>query len=78
MKHLQVEPMNNLAERALRPIVIARKLTQGTRGPKGQRQAERLWSVIETGRQQNVPVFAFLVRTFDAHLKKAEAPVLAV
>jgi hypothetical protein len=39
--------------------VIARKLTQGTREPSGQRQAERLWSVVETARQQNVPVFAF-------------------
>ena len=78
MKYPQVEPTNNLAERALRPIVIARKLTQGTRGPKGQRQAERLWSVIETARQQNVPVFAFLARALNAHLKKAKAPVLIV
>jgi len=77
MKH-PVEPTNNLAERALRPIVIARKLTQGTRGPKGQRQAERLWSVIETARQQKVPVFAFLARTLDAHLKRAAPPVLVV
>ena len=78
MKHPQVEPTNNLAERALRPIVIARKLTQGTRGPKGQRQAERLWSVIETARQRNVPVFAFLIRALEAHLKKAAHPVLVI
>lgn len=71
-----VEPTNNLAERALRPIVIVRKLTQGTRGPSGQRQAERLWSVVETARQQNVPVFAFLARAVDAHLNRAEPPVL--
>lgn len=78
MNHPQVEPTNNLAERALRPIVIARKLTQGTRGPTGQRQAERLWSVIETARQQKVPVFAFLARALNAHLKRAKAPVLIV
>lgn len=78
MKHPELEPTNNLAERALRPIVIARKLTQGTRGPKGQRQAERLWSVIETARQQNVPVFAFLARALGAHLNKVQAPVLVV
>jgi len=78
MNHPQVEPTNNLAERALRPIVIARKLTQGTRGPNGQRQTERLWSVVETARQQNIPVFAFLARALDAHLKKTEAPVLIV
>jgi transposase len=77
MKH-PVEPTNNLAERALRPIVIARKLTHGTRGPKGQRQAERLWSVIETARQQKVPVFAFLARALGAHLKRAAPPVLVV
>jgi hypothetical protein len=78
MNHPNVEPTNNLAERALRPIVIARKLTQGTRGPTGQRQAERLWSVIETARQQNVPVFAFLARALDAHLRRAAPPVLVV
>jgi transposase len=78
VKHAEVEPTNNLAERALRPIVIARKLTQGTRGPRGQRQAERLWTVIETARQQNVPVFAFLARALDAHLRKTVAPVLLV
>ena len=78
MNHPQVEPTNNLAERALRPIVIARKLTQGTRGPNGQRQAERLWSVIETARQQNIPVFAFLARALDAHLRGAKAPVLLI
>ena len=72
------EMTDALAARALRPMVIARKLTQGTRGPKGQRQVERLWSVIETARQQNVPVFAFLARALDAHLKKAQAPVLVL
>lgn len=76
IKYPQVEPTNNLAERALRPVVIARKLTQGTRGPRGQRQAERLWSVVETARQQNVPVFAFLARALDAHLKRVAPPVL--
>lgn len=78
MEYTQVEPTNNLAERALRPVVIARKLTQGTRGPNGQRQAERLWSVVETARQQTVPVFAFLGRALNAHLNKTEAPVLVV
>ncbi len=78
MDHPLVEPTNNSAERALRPIVIARKLTQGTRGPNGQRQAERLWSVIETARQQRVPVFAFLARALDAHLRRADSPVLLV
>lgn len=72
----RIEPTNNLAERALRPIVIARKLTQGTRGPNGQRQTERLWTVVETARQQKVPVFSLLNRALDAHLTKTEAPVL--
>jgi hypothetical protein len=34
--------------------------------------------VIETARQQKVPVFAFLARTLDAHLKRAAPPVLVV
>ena len=34
-----VPPTNNAAERALRPLVVARKISGGTRSPRGQRHA---------------------------------------
>jgi transposase len=43
-----IEPTNNRAERALRPAVIARKVAQCTKTPRGTRAFEVWTSVIET------------------------------
>src|SRR3954452_3370415 len=41
-----VEPTNNLAEQAIRFVVIDRLITQGTRSEAGNRWCERIWTVI--------------------------------
>jgi transposase len=46
-----VDPTNNLAERQLRPAVIARKLSCGNKTPKGQLTFEILASIAATCRQ---------------------------
>lgn len=71
-----VEPTNNRTEQALRPVVIDRKLTQGTRGERGQRWCERFWSVQETCRLQGHSTFAFLAETLHAHLTRSSPPLL--
>ncbi len=43
-----VEPTNNLAEQAIRFVVIDRLITQGTWSEKGNRWCERIWTVIAT------------------------------
>jgi uncharacterized coiled-coil protein SlyX len=43
-----VAPTNNAAERALRPLVIARKISGGTRSPHGSRTRMILQSLIAT------------------------------
>ncbi len=48
----QVQPTNNAAERALRPAVIARKLSAGNRTAQGAKNHSILASVIQTCRQQ--------------------------
>jgi transposase len=55
-----VEPTNNLAEQAIRFVVIDRHLTQGTRGKVGQRWCERIWTVMATCAQQGRSVFDYL------------------
>jgi transposase len=40
-----VEPTNNVAERSIRPVVMARNVIQGTKGEKGRLAAERYWSI---------------------------------
>ena len=44
----EVEPTNNRAERALRPAVIDRKVSGGTRSSKGSKAYETLHSVFYT------------------------------
>ena len=43
-----VGPTNNLAEQAIRFVVIDRLITQGTRSEGGKRGCARLWPVIAT------------------------------
>jgi len=43
-----VEPTNNLAEQAIRFVVIDRHITQGTRSEAGRRFCERMWTTIAT------------------------------
>src|SRR5918911_4586003 len=55
-----VEPTNNLAEQAIRFVVIDRHITQGTRGEGGRLWSERIWTVIATCVQQGRSVYGFV------------------
>jgi transposase len=63
-----VEPTNNLAEQAIRFVVLDRKVTQGTRGEAGRQWSERIWTVIATCSQQGRSVFDFLVQATKSYL----------
>ncbi len=71
-----VEPTNNLAEQAIRFVVIDRLVTQGTRSEAGNRWCERIWTVIATCAQQGHSVFEYLYAAVQAHFQGAEAPSL--
>jgi transposase len=71
-----VEPTNNLAEQAIRFVVIDRRITQGTRGENGQRWSERIWTTIATCTQQGRSVFDFLNDAVTAHFHGKVAPSL--
>jgi transposase len=71
-----VDPTNNLAEQAIRFVAIHRRMTQGTRGEKGQRWCERLWTVATTCAQQGRSVFAFLLEAVQAHFRGDACPSL--
>ena len=47
----RVPPTNNLAEQALRPLVVLRKITFGHRCRKGGERMAALMSVAETARR---------------------------
>jgi transposase len=71
-----VEPTNNLAERAIRFVVIDRLITQGTRSAAGNRWSERIWTVIATCVQQGRSAFAYLEAAVGAWFEGTEAPSL--
>lgn len=72
----ELEPTNNAAERALRHVVIDRKVTQGTRSPRGRQWCERIWTTIATCRQQNRHLLAFLEQSLLAQLGDTPPPSL--
>jgi transposase len=55
-----VEPTNNLAEQAIRFVVIDRHITQGTRSETGRRWSERIWTTIATCAGQGRSVYGYL------------------
>jgi len=71
-----VEPTNNLAEQAIRFVVIDRHVTQGTRGPQGRRWCERIWTVIATCSQQGRSVFDYLHTAVVAYFEGCASPSL--
>lgn len=71
-----VEPTNNLAEQAIRFVVIDRRVTQGTRSDAGQRWCERIWTTAATCAQQGRSLFDFLHQAVHAHLTSQPAPSL--
>jgi transposase len=71
-----IEPTNNLAEQAIRFVVIDRLVTQGTRSDKGRRWNERIWTAIATCTQQTRNVFDYLAQSIDAHFSRKPPPSL--
>jgi transposase len=71
-----VEPTNNLAEQAIRFVVIDRHVTQGTHGETGRRWCERIWTVMATCAQQGHSVFDYLEAAVAAFYQQAAVPSL--
>jgi transposase len=71
-----VEPTNNLAEQAIRFVVIDRLITQGTRSETGNRWCERIWTVIATCAQRGRSVFEYLEAAVAAWFAGTDPPLL--
>lgn len=71
-----IDPTNNVAEQAIRFIVIDRHVTQGTRSLKGRKSSERIWTVIATCALQGRSAFNFILQAVNAHFNNGPAPSL--
>lgn len=72
----QIDPTNNVAEQAVRFIVIDRHITQGTRSIKGRESSERIWSVIATCGIQSRSSYNFILESIKAYFHNQPAPSL--
>lgn len=68
-----VPPTNNLAEQSLRPLVIFRKISFGTRSQSGLNTHSILPSLIQTARKQGVHLRKFLQTLLSADTPTAQA-----
>ena len=71
-----VEPTNNLAEQAIRFVVIDRYITQGTRSEKGRLWSERIWTVLATCASQGRNAFDFIYQSIQSHFSNQPFPSL--
>lgn len=71
-----IEPTNNLAEQAIRFVVIDRHITQGTRSEKGRAWSERIWTILATCASQGRNAFEFISQSIHAHFSGQPLPSL--
>ena len=71
-----MDPTNNVAEQAIRFVIIDRHVTQGTRGANGRRASERLWTVIASCALQGRSALAFILEAVEASFYDHPAPSL--
>ena len=71
-----IEPTNNIAEQAIRFVVIDRHVTQGTRSIKGRKANERLWTVIATCSLQGKSAYEFILKSVEAYFYNKASPSL--
>ena len=74
--HIDVEPTNNAAERALRHPVIWRRLSYGTHSAQGSLFVERILTTVESCRQQHRDCLDFIRQAVIAHRAAQPAPSL--
>jgi transposase len=77
LDHPSVSPTNNLAEQAVRFLVILRKLTFGSRTRAGARRMGVMLTVIQTAKRQGKNVIRFLAALFTLPPGKAARAMYA-
>ena len=66
----------NAAERAIRPLVILRKLSYGTQSAAGSRFVETAQTILETCRQQGRNAFEFITDALTKARRQDPLPSL--
>ncbi len=73
---VKLEPMNNSAERAIRPAVLWKKTNFGSQSENGSIFVARMLTVVISLRSQNRNVLEFIRETITAHRQGNSKPSL--
>jgi transposase len=76
VRHEGIEPTNNAAERAIRPIVLWRKRSFGSQSDRGSRFVERMMTVAATLKRQKRNIVDFITHATQADLTHTRKPSL--
>ena len=76
LRRAEVAPTNNDAERALRPVVLKRKISGPTRSRRGDDFIARGYSVVESCRRQGRDTLDYMHHAVSAWLHGTAAPSL--
>jgi transposase len=76
LENRDVPATNNLAERQIRPLVIAKKLSFGVQSDRGARFIERAYSLVLTCRQQNKNALTWLQDSITQYFIAGPPPLL--
>jgi transposase len=76
LKRRDVEPTNNESERALRPSVIFRKVTNGFRSEWGAQAYAALCSIVETGRRNGRSALTAIRHALTTPVARADQRVI--
>ena len=71
-----IEPTNNVAERAIRPIVIHRKTSLGSQSSRGSDFIARMQTVVATAKRQGRNLLGFIGGITRSILSDETAPKL--
>ena len=72
----EMEPTNNRAERELRPLVIRRKISFGTKSLSGEEFIERAYSVAQTLTKRGIKVWQYFREALERSWSSLPAPSL--
>jgi len=76
IEHPKMEPTNNLAEQAIRFVVLDRAVTQGTRSEAGRNWSQRAWTVSATCSMRKYSLFNFLRQAIHSFYSQTCPPSL--
>ena len=71
VRHPEVDPTNNAAERAIRPGVLWRKGSFGTQSPDGSRFVETMMPAVATLKQQHRNILDYIRAACEAALRNS-------